>query len=248
MVKSKQDFHKAYLSPMEQTGTLFLIPVPIAEGALQTLSGEVYERTASIKHFFVENLRTARRFLKAVHPDIIIDHLHFSEIDKHHGADTRLLLQWLKNGNDVGIMSESGCPGIADPGAQLVAGAQQAGIRVVPLVGPSSVLLALMASGLNGQSFCFHGYLPVKEPMRSQRIKLLEQFAQKENQTQIFIETPYRNNALIDDFLKNCKQQTRLCIAQNITGKEQIIRTRTIAEWKKQKPLLEKLPAVFLLL
>jgi 16S rRNA (cytidine1402-2'-O)-methyltransferase len=145
-------------------------------------------------------------------------------------------------------MSESGCPGIADPGSELVAVAQDLNAAVIPLVGPNSIILALMASGLNGQSFCFHGYLPVKEPFRSQRIKHLEQLSKKENQTQIFIETPYRNNQLLADFLKNCSDSLRLCIAQNITAENQSIKTKTIAAWKKQKPTLEKVPTVFLFL
>lgn len=233
---------------MEKTGTLYLIPLPIAEDALQTLPPAVTTKTSEVTHFFVENLRTARRFLKALHPSIIIDSLHFSEIDKHKGADIPTLKKWLKAGIDVGIMSESGCPGIADPGSELVAVAQDLNAAVIPLVGPNSIILALMASGLNGQSFCFHGYLPVKEPFRSQRIKHLEQLSKKENQTQIFIETPYRNNQLVDDFLKNCHDHLRLCIAQNITAENQLIKTRTIAAWKKQKPSLEKLPTVFLFL
>jgi 16S rRNA (cytidine1402-2'-O)-methyltransferase len=233
---------------MEKVGTLYLIPVPIADNALSTLSPEVAVKTMELQHFFVENVRTARRFLKALHPAIVIDQLQFSEIDKHTGADIATLKKWLKAGIDVGVMSESGCPGIADPGAALAAAAQEMNVAVVPLVGPSSIVLALMTSGLNGQSFCFHGYLPVKEPLRSQRIRHLEQVSKKENQTQIFIETPYRNNQLLDDFLKNCNDNLRLCIAQNITGEDQFIKTRTVAAWKKQKPALEKLPTVFLFL
>ena len=229
-------------------GTLYLIPVPIAEGAFSTLSPDVSDKLLLIKHYFVENLRTARRFLKAMHSSIIIDELSFSEIDKHKGADVNTLKRWLDEGYDIGIMSESGCPGIADPGAELVATAQNLRANVIPLVGPSSLILALMASGLNGQSFCFNGYLPVKEPARSQKIKQLEAASRKENQTQLFIETPYRNNSLLDDLLKACNENTRLCIAQNITAPDQFIKTKTIARWKKQKPDLEKLPAVFLLL
>lgn len=233
---------------MSGIGKLFLIPVPIADGALKTLSEEVKQVSATLKHYFVENLRTARRFLKALHPQIVIDELSFSEIDKHNGPDINILKRWLNEGLSVGVMSESGCPGIADPGAELAGVAQKMGATVIPLAGPNSLILALMASGLNGQSFCFNGYLPVKEPARSQKIKLLEQMSKKENQTQLFIETPYRNNNLLDDFLKNCGDNTRLCIAQNVTAPSQFISTRTIAGWKKQKPTLEKLPAVFLML
>lgn len=229
-------------------GKLYLIPIPIADGALQTLSPDISEYTRLIQHYFVENIRTARRFLKLLHSSIVIDDLQFSEIDKHTGPDIGLLKQWLKAGHNIGIMSESGCPGIADPGAELVKAAQQMNITVVPLTGPSSIILSLMASGLNGQSFCFNGYLPVKEPARSQKIKMLEQMSRKENQTQIFIETPYRNNVLLDELIKNCQGSTRLCIAMNITAQDAFIKTKTIAEWKSNKPVLEKLPAVFLFL
>lgn len=233
---------------MSHTATVYLIPIPIAEGALHTLSPEIGEYVLQIKHYFVENIRTARRFLKALQPSIVIDELQFSEIDKHNGPDMHQLNQWLKDGKTIGVMSEAGCPGIADPGAEIVAVAQRAGAKVVPLVGPNSIVLALMASGLNGQSFSFQGYLPVKEPARSQKIKQLETASRKEHQTQIFIETPYRNNQLLDDLLKNCAPGTRLCIAQNITASNQFIRTQSIDAWKKQKPALEKLPAVFLFL
>ena len=233
---------------MSKPGTLYMIPLPIADGMLNTLSPKVGETVLTIKHYFVENVRTARRFLKALHPSIVIDDLHFSEIDKHKGPDTNQLKQWLNNGYAVGVMSESGCPGIADPGAEMASVAQNIGANVIPLSGPNSLLLALMASGLNGQSFAFNGYLPVKEPARSQRIKQLEQISKKENQTQLFIETPYRNNNMVDDLLKNCQEQTRVCIAQNVTAENEYIKTKTVASWKKQKPTLEKLPAVFLLL
>lgn len=227
---------------------IYLIPIPIADNALQTLSPQIAECTWRISHYFVENIRTARRFLKTLHPSIVIDDLHFSEIDKHRGADMRLLNEWLKSGHSIGVMSESGCPGIADPGAMIVAAAQEKNIDIIPLTGPNSLILSLMASGLNGQSFAFNGYLPVKEPARGQRIKQLELHSKKENQTQLFIETPYRNNQLLDDLLKHCQPHSRLCIAVNITAPDQYIRTRTIADWKKQKPVIEKAPAVFLLL
>ena len=237
-----------FLGLMQQTGSLYLIPVPITEGALQTLPAEISKCTLELAHYFVEDLRTSRRFLKALHPSIIIDNLHFSEIDKHNGANLGLLKQWLKEGHKVGILSESGCPGIADPGAEMAAIAQQMGAKVIPLTGPNSIILALMASGLNGQSFCFNGYLPVKEPARGQRIKTLEQISQKEKQTQIFIETPYRNEVIFADFLKNCQGKTLLCIAKNISAPDAFIRTKTISEWKKDIPVLGKIPAVFLFL
>lgn len=233
---------------MSEQGKLFLIPIPIAEGALHTLSPEIAIHVKEIGHYFVENIRTARRFLKSIQPSIVIDNLHFIEIDKHKSPDIKTLKQWLYNGNNVGIMSESGCPGIADPGAELIAAAQIWNIDIIPLTGPNSLILALMASGLNGQSFCFNGYLPVKEPARSQKIKQLEAHSKKENQTQLFIETPYRNNQILQDILKNCSDHTRLCIAQDITGNNQYIKTKKVLDWKKQLPKMGKIPAVFLLL
>ena len=232
---------------MDHTSTLYLIPIPISEGAFHTLSLEVAHHTIFIKYYFVENVRTARRFLKDLNPAIVIDDLHFSEIDKHEGADIETLKKWLGEGHKVGVISEAGCPGIADPGAELVAIAHKMNVKVIPFVGPNSIILALMASGLNGQSFCFNGYLPIKEPLRSQKIKQTEQLSRKENQTQIFIETPYRNNNIVDDLIKNCQENTRLCIAQNITAPDQYISTLTIGEWKRQRPELPKQPAVFLL-
>jgi 16S rRNA (cytidine1402-2'-O)-methyltransferase len=196
----------------------------------------------------VEDVRTARRFLRSLHKDLVIDTLQFSEIDKHTGADLKLLQQWLREGKEVGVLSESGCPGIADPGAELAAVAQRMGASVVPLVGPSSLILALMASGLNGQSFCFHGYLPVKEPMRSKRIKDLEALSVRENQTQLFIETPYRNDALLADLVKNCQPDTRLCIARGLTAPDGSARTLRVAEWQKAMPVIGKVPTVFLML
>jgi len=233
---------------MSTVGTIYLIPVPIAEGAFQTIPEEVRNHTALIKHYFVEDLRTARRALKAMHPTLVIDTLHFSEIDKHTGADKGLLKNWLKACYPIGIMSEAGCPGIADPGADLVAIAHTMGAKVIPLVGPNSIILALMASGFNGQSFAFTGYLPVKEPERSKKIQALELLSQKEKQTQIFIETPYRNDAILSDLLKVCANNTKLCIAQNITAANAFIKTEAIGDWKKEKPVLGKSPAVFLLL
>lgn len=228
--------------------TLYLIPVPIAEGALHTLPADIYNITGSINHYIVENVRTARRFLRSLHANLDLNQIQFSEIDKHDGADVGTFKTWIKEGHKIGILSESGCPGIADPGAELAAIAQQMGIKVVPVTGPSSIVLSLMASGLNGQSFCFNGYLPVKEPERSKRIKYLEQLSAKEKQTQIFIETPYRNGNLFADFLKNCMPKTRLCIAQNLTAPEASVKTLTIEEWKKKQITIGKVPVVFLIL
>jgi len=233
---------------MSTKGTIYLVPIPIAEDALSTLSTSLVSKTLELKHYFVENVRTARRFLKALHPSIIIDEIQFSEIDKHNGADTALFRKWIKEGLEIGIMSEAGCPGIADPGAELAGIAHSAGAKVIPLTGPNSIVLALMASGLNGQSFCFNGYLPVKDPARSQKLKALEALSRKERQTQLFIETPYRNNQLLDEIIKHCQPQTQLCIALNITGATEYIKTQSLKEWKANKPQLDKAPAVFLML
>ncbi len=225
-----------------------MIPLPIAEGALHTLSPQVAEYTGIITHYFAEDLRTARRFIKSLHPTMVIENLQFSEIDKHTGCDLTLFRKWVKEGHTIGIMSDSGCPGVADPGVEITAMAHNMGVRVVPLTGPSSLLLALMASGLNGQSFAFNGYLPVKEPRRSERIKELESISAREKQTQLFIETPYRNNIMLAEILKHCKTYTKLCIAQNISAPDEFIKTKSIADWKKEIPHLAKLPVVFLIL
>lgn len=233
---------------MVTRGSLYLIPVPIAEGALQTLPAEVFEYTLLIKHFFAENIRTSRRFLKSIHKNLVIDDIQFSEIDKHTGIDTAIFKKWANEGHNIGVMSEAGCPGIADPGAELAGLAHSFGMNVIPVTGPSSIILSLMASGLNGQSFCFNGYLPIKEPARSQKLKALETQSKKENQTQIFIETPYRNNQLLDEILKCCNENTKCCIAMNLTAENAYVKTHTISNWKKHKPTLGKAPAVFLIL
>ncbi len=232
---------------MRSQSKVYLIPVPLADQAVHTLAPEIVQNTAILTHYFVENARTARRFLRLLHPDLALEPLNISEIDKNNGADQTLLINWLKEGHNFGIMSEAGCPGIADPGAEIVAVAHQYGATVIPLTGPSSILLALMASGLNGQGFYFHGYLPVKDQERAKSIKLLETRSAKEKHTQIFIETPYRNNKLLSDLLANCNNQTLICIAQNITDKDAFIRTMSVGAWKKQVPTLPKAPAIFLL-
>ncbi len=233
---------------MAAIGKLYMVPVPIAEGALHTLSEEVKTVTAQLKYYFAERSRTSRRFLRSLHPDLVLDEIKFSEIDKHKGIDFNTLKKWLKEGHDVGVMSEAGCPGVADPGAKIAKVAQDFGAEVIPLTGPNSIILALMASGLNGQSFAFNGYLPVKDPARSKEIKTLELRSRKEKQTQIFIETPYRNKTLFAELLRNCHDNTHLCIAQNVTAPDASIKTNSIAYWKKNKVNFEKQPVVFLLL
>lgn len=208
----------------------------------------VKEKAASIGHFFVENARTARRMLKKMDPSLVIDTLRFELVNNQIAPDLEVLAGWLQAGHDVGVMSEAGCPGIADPGSELVAKAHRLGAQVVPLVGPSSLLLALMASGFNGQGFRFLGYLPIKDPSRAQSIKDMELVSSQRKETQLFIETPYRNDQLMKDLVRHCRKETRLCIAADITGPGEWIRTQTIGQWAAQLPQLHKRPVVFLLM
>jgi 16S rRNA (cytidine1402-2'-O)-methyltransferase len=226
---------------------LYLIPTVLSPDRFETIPSYVRDAVQSCAIFFVEDERTARRYLKKLWPEMVIDQFQWHRIDPQDPSQRRTLLDALQQGQQVGVLSEAGCPGIADPGQQLAAWAQEAGHRVKPLVGPSSILLALMASGLNGQSFCFHGYLPVKEPDRSARIRELEAESRKKNRTQLFIETPYRNDHLLSALLACCQPDTRLCVAVDISGDAESIRTRTIAAWRKEKPVLGKVPAIFLL-
>jgi 16S rRNA (cytidine1402-2'-O)-methyltransferase len=230
-------------------GTLYLIPVPIVEGdGANTTTPEVISTSRRLQYYVVENARTARRVLRQWHPNLILESIEMLEIDKHEGVDMSALRRWLREGREVGLMSEAGCPAVADPGSEVVAVAHEAGAVVRPLTGPSSLMLALMASGLNGQSFAFWGYLPIKDPARGARIKELEVLSKKHSQTQIFIETPYRNDAMLADLLKHLTNATRVCIAQHITSPEEWIKTKTVAEWRKQVPQLAKVPTVFLML
>ena len=230
-------------------GTLYLIPVPLAEAtAAKSFTPFLVQTINSIGEYIVENEKTARRFLKEAGLKIPQSELIIHDYGKHNrNVDLAAFFKGLMDGKAVGLMSEAGCPGIADPGADIVAEAHKRGIKVVPLVGPSSILLALMASGFNGQSFTFHGYLPIDKGQRSQRIKELENQAKRANQTQIFIETPFRNNQLLEEILKTCKPETRLCIGCNLTAEDEMISTRTIATWKKQVPDLHKKPTISLL-
>ncbi|MDR2691458.1 MAG: SAM-dependent methyltransferase [Dysgonamonadaceae bacterium] len=229
------------------TTSLYLIPVTLGETEIpRVLPPYNKEIIASLRYFIVENVRTARRFLKQTDPGIDVDRLTFYTLNKHTPpVELPGFLKPIEEGNSVGIISEAGCPAIADPGADIVAIAQAKNIPVVPLVGPSSILLALMASGFNGQSFAFHGYLPVESGERVKTLKFLEQRMYSENQTQLFIETPYRNGKLVECILKTCKPVTRLCIAADITLSSEFIKTGTVAEWKKQVPELSKKPCIF---
>lgn len=229
---------------------LYLIPVTLGDTPLQrVLPDHNTEIIHGIRHFIVEEVRTARRFLKQVDRNIDIDSLTFCPMGKH--ADTALFSKYLdplRQGEPVGVISEAGCPAVADPGADLVAIAQQEGLRVIPLVGPSSILLAVMASGFNGQSFAFHGYLPIDPSQRAKRLKQLEARAKSEKQTQLFIETPYRNAKLFADICNACAPSTRLCVAAGLTTEQEYIHTMTLRAWKqKGLPDLGKIPAIFLI-
>jgi 16S rRNA (cytidine1402-2'-O)-methyltransferase len=197
--------------------------------------------------FFVENERSARRYLKQLKKEIVIDDYEWFSIGKAEEKLIEIFKQKIKEGKNIGIISEAGCAGVADPGQLLVAAAQEENVNVVPLVGPSSIILALMASGMNGQQFSFVGYLPIEAHQRKEKIKELETESKKKNSTQIFIETPYRNNQLLEAILKNGNASTRLCIAANITAPDEFIKTKTIAQWKKESIDLHKKPVIFLL-
>ena len=230
-------------------GTLYLIPVPLAENAAaKSFTPYLTDTINSIKEFIVENEKTARRFLKEAGLKTPQSELLIHDYGKHNRADgTAEFFKGLQAGNDVGLMSEAGCPGIADPGAEIVEKAHRMGIKVVPLVGPSSILLALMASGFNGQSFTFHGYLPIDKVERAKKIKELENLSIKNDQTQLFIETPFRNNPMLEEILKSCNPKTRLCIACDLTADAEMVQTKTIAEWQKKVPELHKRPTIFLI-
>ena len=228
---------------------LYLIPVTLSDVPLsQVLPAANIEVVRGISHFIVENVRSARRFLKRCDRDIDIDQLTFYELNRHTDPkDIASYLAPLEKGLPMGVISEAGCPAIADPGADVVAIAQRRGLTVVPLVGPSSILMGLMASGFNGQSFAFVGYLPIEASARVRRLKELEQRILRDDQTQIFIETPYRNNTLLADLVKHLPGNLRLCVASDITGENERIVTRTIAQWAAQKPDFGKIPTIFLL-
>ena len=230
-------------------GNLYLIPSTLGESAVErVIPAEVVKIIQSLTHFVVENERTARRFLKKVDSTIDINLLSFYILDKDTPQREKAgLLKPLLDGISVGILSEAGCPGIADPGADLVELAHQKNIRIIPLVGPSSILLAMMASGMNGQSFAFNGYLPVKSAERTEAVRRLETRSMKEHQSQVFIEAPYRNLQLFDDLLTACKPTTRLCVACDITLETEFIITKTIAQWQKSRPDIQKRPAIFII-
>jgi 16S rRNA (cytidine1402-2'-O)-methyltransferase len=231
-------------------GNLYLIPTTISEGTEKTvIPSIVFDKLKSIRHFLAEDIRTARRYLSSLKIYENIESLKFSVLNKDT-KDTEIaeMFKAIFSGEHLGVLSESGCPGVADPGSLAVNFAHRNNINVIPLVGPSSILLALMASGLNGQQFTFHGYLPIDSKECIQKIKTLEKESASKNQTQIFIETPFRNNQVLKNLLQSLNYTTQLSIALDLTGKNEFIKTQAISEWKKNIPQLSKEPAVFLFL
>ncbi len=227
---------------------IFLIPAPLAPDGLESIPPYVIEAVKQCKVFYVEQERTARRYLKSVWKEMVIDDYSWYLIDKRDESLSSQFRNDIKSGHTIGIISEAGCPGIADPGQHLVAIAQEMNTIIKPLVGPSSILLALMASGLNGQQFKFQGYLPVDQLQREKAIQKIEAESAKDNCTQIFIETPYRNNQMLGSLLKTCLPTTKVCVAAEITSATESIITRTMSDWKKQTIDLHKKAAIFLLL
>ena len=235
---------------MTNKGKLFLIPTVIAENTeAKTIPAQVIDALAEIQHFLAEDVRTARRFLSSLKIYKSIEALSFAKLDKD--TDVKELATFFDpifNGFHLGVLSESGCPGVADPGALAVKFAHQHNIQVIPLTGPSSIILSLMASGLNGQKFCFHGYLPIDSKEASKAIRELEKESRNKHQTQIFIETPYRNNALFQNLIKNLDNETQVSVAIDLTGESENTLTKTVKQWKAQTFELPKMPAVFLFL
>jgi 16S rRNA (cytidine1402-2'-O)-methyltransferase len=230
-------------------GKLYLVPSPLSDHQVDLIiNDQVKEALSSLELFFAENIRTARRFISSLKLGRPIEALRFEELNKDTTAtEISRLIEIIVNGVDAGVISEAGCPGIADPGAKIVALAHQKGIEVVPLVGPSSIFLALMSSGFSGQSFTFHGYLPIDKKAAQDKIRQMEKDALLRETTQIFMETPYRNNQLLELLLSTCAGSTLLCVASNITAENEFIHTATISDWKSKRPDLHKLPTVFLL-
>lgn len=239
-------------SPLPQMAepALYLIPVGLSDGACLDRVLPEYNAgvVRQVRHFIVENVRSARRFLKKMDPSIVIDDLTFTVLDEHTDAkDVPAMLEPLRRGEPMGVISEAGCPAVADPGADAVAVAQRLGLKVVPLVGPSSILLSLMASGFNGQSFAFLGYLPVEAARRNARLREMQRRVVSERQTQIFIETPYRNNRLISELTRALPGNMLLCVASDLTGPAERVVTRPLSQWAKAQLDFDKTPAIFLL-
>lgn len=232
-------------------GTLYLIPAPLGDSVYLPVPTYVVDIVHSLEVFIVEKGKTARQYLKQLQTPIPFQNMTFFELNKHTDLKELpiFLAPALELGRNIGLMSEAGCPGVADPGADVIKLAHELNLEVVPLVGPSSILLALMASGLNGQTFAFQGYLPIKNPERSKRIQQLEQVARRNQQTQIFIETPYRNDSFLADLLKNLSPDTLLCVASDLTLPTEFIKTKSVFSWKNDElPVLNKRPTIFLFL
>jgi 16S rRNA (cytidine1402-2'-O)-methyltransferase len=229
-------------------GKIYIIPTPISDSGIKdVLPLKVIEVIHNLDTFYVENRRTSRRFLSRAGVKNIAD-IHFELLDKNTGQqEIERLMKYVLSGNDIGIMSEAGCPGIADPGSKINSLAHKSGIEIIPLTGPSSIFLALMASGFNGQNFQFHGYLPIDKRTREKRIQYLEKLVYANDQTQIFMETPYRNQQILEVLVNSLKPQTLLCIACHITASDEYIRTKSIRDWRKNIPDIHKKPAIFLL-
>jgi len=226
---------------------IYLIPSFLSDNAIETIPAYVLNAVKKCQVIFAENERTARRFLKSMSKEIVIDDFEWYTIHKAEQEQINIFIQKIKEEKHIAIISEAGCPGIADPGQILIHEAQKRNIIVKPLVGPSSILLALMASGFNGQCFTFNGYLPIDNIERNKKLKQLEEESAKKNCTQIFIETPYRNNKMFENILLNCKSLTQLCIASELTSRDEWIKAKTIAEWKDEQIDLHKKPVIFLL-
>lgn len=226
-------------------GTLHLIPNILAENAIHTIPAYLKQVVSDIKIWYVEEIRSARRFLKAMNKEIVIDELTFHILNEHEHASLQFATKLLEQGNDIGLISEAGCPAVADPGSELVQIAHKINATVKPHTGPNSILLALMASGFNGQQYMFHGYLPNKQPMLTQKILELERESKQRNISQFFIETPYRNDQMIQELIKHCQGATRLCVAANLSGANEIILSEPVSQWKRRTISFHKQPAVF---
>ena len=232
-------------------GKLYLIPCPLGiwDESLQTIPAQTLAVIPLLTEYIVEDVRTARRYIKKVYPEADIDNTSFHLLNKHIKYDEILMyLNSIENGNSIGLLSEAGCPAIADPGALIVEIAHEKNITVVPLVGPSSIILALMASGFNGQNFAFSGYLPIEKAERSKAIKNIEQTSAKQNQSQIFIETPFRNNQMLAEILSVCRDDTRLCIACELSTPNEFVQTKSVYKWRNIKLDLHKKNVVFVLM
>jgi 16S rRNA (cytidine1402-2'-O)-methyltransferase len=231
-------------------GNIYLIPTTLGGDSIESVIPQNIKPIVNdIKHYIVENIRSARRFLKKVDRSIVIDDLTFYELNKHtKRRDINNFLKPALQNHDMGVISEAGCPGVADPGADIVKIAHEKNIRVIPLVGPSSILLSLMASGMNGQNFAFIGYLPIKKHDKLRKIREIEQHSFTNRQTQIFIEAPYRNAALLTDILDACEDETKLCVACDITLESEFIKTKPVKSWRNSIPDINKRPTIFLLM